>query len=156
MKRFLFLMSAMLILTLSSFGQKTMNSDDLINKYLSCREKPTSFQKNTLSYKQWKYSYNYTEQKDDLQNNNSQLQTKKIMSHGDYLMKAQKQRITGYVVEFVGVGAVCAFPDKVGIIGLCTCTVISLICELSSVNNLNKAGVSLSQKGKGVGLTVRF
>lgn len=153
-------MSLMLVLTSGSFGQKTMNNDYLVRKYIFYMENPTPFQNKTLSYSEWKNKFNYIEQSKDIQleyNPDGYLiRAKKIMSSGDYLIRAQKQRITGYIFCFAGVGIVCASPNKIGIIGIGTCSLIALIYEVSSIDNMNKAKSRVNLSQNGIGVTVKF
>lgn len=160
MKRIIFIISLISVLTLSSFGQQPLNSDYLVRKYIYYMENPTPFQNKALSYSEWKNKFSYIEESRDLQTQyNSDgylIKSKKIMSSGDYLIRAQKQKITGYVFEFVGVGIVCASPNKIGIIGIGTCSLIALVCEVSSVNNINKARSRVSLSQNGIGVKLRF
>ena len=153
-------MFLMLVLTSGSFGQKTMNNDYLVRKYIFYMENPTPFQNKTLSYSEWKNKFNYIEQSKDIQleyNPDGYLiRAKKIMSSGDYLIRAQKQRITGYIFCFAGVGIVCASPNKIGIIGIGTCSLIALIYEVSSIDNMNKAKSRVNLSQNGIGVTVKF
>ena len=153
-------MFLMLVLTSGSFGQKTMNNDYLVRKYIFYMENPTPFQNKTLSYSEWKNKFNYIEQSKDIQleyNPDGYLiRAKKLMSSGDYLIRAQKQRITGYIFCFAGVGIVCASPNKIGIIGIGTCSLIALIYEVSSIDNMNKAKSRVNLSQNGIGVTVKF
>ena len=220
MKKILFLMFAMLVLTLSSFGQsktdlKTKYADylDRSNAYLKANnstDKPLSYNKwlvsmgqDTLTQRQKalhrKYDfyfdyigsnkipllYNDWLKKENLvdisgvdyvrkpkstsisvnsstasftQSTNS-LPTSKVMtiqnlSSGDYLIKAKKQMITGYVFDFIGVGVVIASPTTGGLVGAGLCGLTGLIFELSGIGNIGKAGMSFNQKG--IGITVKF
>jgi len=156
MKKILFLISAMLFLTSSSFGQQAMTSDYLVGKYFAYTENPMPCHITALSYTEWKNKYNYIEKSNDIQlQYNSEgylIRTKRIKSSGDYLNIAQKQRITGYAFTFAGVFIVCASPNKIGIIGIGTCSLIALICEASSIHNMTKTKrkVCLSQNGVAV------
>ena len=153
MKKLLFLMSLISVLTLSSFGQKILDDDYLVRKYIYYMENPTPFQNKALSFGEWKnkYNYNYIEQRSDYP-----IKSTKIRTSGDYLIRAQKQRITGYVFEFAGIGIICASPNKIGIIGIGTCSLIALVCEVSSVNNINKARSRVSLSQNGIGVKLRF
>ena len=153
MKKLLLLLFIISVTALSSFGQEVMNSDYLTRKYILYTENTTPCQITTLSYKQWKNKYNYIEESGNIQ---LQSDAKRIKSSGNYLIRAQKQKTVGYIFAFAGVGVICASPNKIGIVGISACSLIALVYEVLSINNMNKAKVCLTQKDNGVGLTVKF
>jgi hypothetical protein len=160
LKNVLFLMSAMLVLTLSSFGQAVSVEKQIPDKY-GIYEHPQYAKYLDLCEK-------YNVKKENIQSLNDWLVNKgkyhqlnlQSMSTGDYLIKGRNQIFYGLAIQgFAGLIVLSGTSgydklDKVTITmvgGLC---VTGFIFELVGINNMGKAGVSLNENG--VGVKVKF
>jgi len=127
MKKQLFLISIMLMLTLNLFSQKTMSSDNLVRKYVFYKENPTPFQKKTLSFDEWKVKHNYIEESNDLQTQYFSYYNKtigaisfeewklknenSIITSGDYFIKGSNQILSGIGLQIFATGFVLVMSD---------------------------------------------
>ena len=161
MKKFLFLMSAMLVLfTLNSFGQaisidkQTPDKYGIYEhpqyvKYLDLCEKYNVRKENVLSLNEWLVNKGKYHQLN--------LQS---MSAGDYLIRGRNEIFSGLAVQ--GFAGLIVFSSTTGSDKLSKDTgimvgglvVTGFILELVGINNLGKAGISLNKNG--VGVNVKF
>src|ERR1035437_2021819 len=154
MKNVIFLMSAMLVLTLNSFSQPQTNEDPY-KSFLKAKLND-GHKVDTLS----KISY-------------SKADNKLSLSSGDYLIKAKNQFFGGIVLGMVSGGFLYFGSSQYKVttnqihgkltitttgkgirdacyVGAGVCGFIGFICELSGIGNIGKAGVSLNENGVGV------
>jgi hypothetical protein len=160
LKNVLFLMSAMLVLTLCSFGQAVSVEKQIPDKY-GIYEHPQYAKYLDLCEK-------YNVKKENIQSLNDWLVNKgkyhqlvlQSMSAGDFLIKGRNQIFSGLAVQ--GFAGLIVFSSTTGSDKLSKGTgimvgglfVTGFILELVGINNMGKAGLSLNQNG--IGVKVKF
>ena len=154
-------MSIIMMITISSFGQ---DANLLHKKYKNYYDYNAGQKQTPLSYQNWLINKNYVDSSSipydyhpyflSESKSVSISKTIPILSSGDYLIKAKKQMISGYVFDFIGVGAILVSPNEGGFMVGGACGLIGLICEFSGISNIGKAGVSLNENG--IGVKVKF
>src|ERR1035437_6234965 len=105
--------------------------DSIHRKYDNYYDNLTYYKKIPMSYQDWLTKNNYVDEYPNSYTRTTQQtsQIKKFnLSSGDYLIKAKRQMISGYVFDFIGVGAILVSPNEGGFMVGGACGLIGLIC----------------------------
>lgn len=157
-------MFAMFALTFTSFSQSTITQEKLHKKYNNYLDLGIHFK--PLSYDEWKLKHQYDGGINDVYKSEEiNLYSKSpkeidlyFKSPGTYLIKAQKQMITGIGCQiFAGILVVVApqingADTEILLYGAGFMCLFGLGLEISGINNIGKAGVSFNENGVGIKL----
>jgi uncharacterized lipoprotein YajG len=157
MKKILFLMSAMLVLTLCSFSQQ-VNLYETIKPYTT---PPQNIYNGSI--------------KKSIESENLKTSTSEFLP-GDYLIKARNQIFTGVGLQILSVAFVLVSSDSYSkritdarsqqeindldknknmcYVGAGVLSLIGFGFELSGIGNIGKAGLSMNENG--IGVKVKF